>query len=192
MTKKLDLLDSGDIDNCQVDLTYQNGFVFQYFLLFIVLILGGIGVAATLYGEMGYFFGPPLVLLSIFGLTYRHGTDISAGNQYIRPYSRIYGIKTGKWLPTVMLTDLTILKAGTAIHIDLESLSKEQLAKKGIYDLYLLTANHRKRQYITTFNSLQDAIKEGMHLADLLDKQFREYKPQISRATRARRYERHY
>lgn len=192
MTKKLDLLDSADIDNCQVDLSYKNGFVFHPFLLIIVLILGLIGIAAIIYGELGYFVDPPLILLSVFGLTYQHGTDISAGNHYIRPYSRFFGLKSGKWISMVVLTDVTVLKAGSSLDIDLKKLSKEQLNKKGVYDLHLLNPNHRKRQYITTFNSLKEAIKEGTHLADLLDKEFKKYTPFISKATRARRYERHY
>lgn len=192
MAKKLDLLDSADIDDCRVDLSFKNGFVFSQFLLFFVFIMGLLGIIAMMNGELGYFFGPPLILLAIFGLTYRHGTDISVDNQYIRPYSRLFGVKTDKWIPTTLLVDMAILKMGKTIGIQYEKTSEDQRNKKGVYDLYLLSTNHRKRVYITSFSSMKKAYEEGQYIADLLAKRFTTFQPVISKATRAKRYERHY
>lgn len=192
MAKKLDLLDSSAIDECEVDLTYKNGFVFGLLLRIIIGIFGGVGIAAVVYGEAGYFIGPPVLLLVSFGLTYQHGTDISIENRYVRSYTRVWGVKRGKWKSTVSLPDLAILKMGTTIGIQYEKNTGNKSQSTGFFDVYLLSKNHRIRLFIASFKGIQKAQKEGEYLADLLDKNFTVFQPKISKQTLARRYERHY
>jgi len=87
---------------------------------------------------------------------------------------------------------MAILKMGKTIGIQYEKTSEDQRNKKGVYDLYLLSTNHRKRVYITSFSSMKKAYEEGQYIADLLAKIFTTFQPVISKATRAKRYERHY
>jgi hypothetical protein len=191
MTKKLDLLDSSAIDDSRADQTFKNGYVFSLLLRFLIGIFGIIGILAIYYGEAGYVIGPILLLIASFGLTYQHGTDISFENSYIRPYTKIWGIKRGKWISTISYPDLAFLKMGTSTGLkDIKRRTSEQ--DNNHYDLYLFSGNHRKRLYITSFKGLTKTEEVAKELADLIDKNFTTFQPRISKNTLAKRYERHY
>lgn len=191
MSNTNDTLDSGSITDSVIDISYDNGFTFSSGLRIAMTLLGLIGCYAIYDGAIGYIIGPPIVLFSIYAHTSKTGTDVSFENNYIREYSKSFWIKKGKWIPTGLLPDITILKMGKSIGINHVYSEKTAQTTKTVYSVCVLSANHRKRILICETTSGKKAHKTALFLAEKMDKKLKDFNPIISKATLAKRYERH-
>lgn len=188
MSKNDQLVDNDHISNSKADISISNGFSFGPATRFLAGILGVFGVVAVLTGGPGLFIGPVLILMSLFALTSKFGTEISLSNNYIREYGSAFGIKSGKWESSLLMPDLCVLKIGKTqsvansrtggIATDLD-VSKNEV--------YLLSANHRKKILVKVCNSKAEGLKFAQELAQKMGKTVAEFNPKISEQTKARR-----
>ncbi len=191
MSNIKDTLDSSSITDSVVDISYDNGFTFSSGLRIAMTLLGLIGCYAVYDGGIGYIIGPPIVLFAIYAHTSKTGTDVSFENNYVREYSKSFWIKKGKWVPTGLLPDITILKMGKSIGVNHIYSEKTARTTKTIYSVCVLSGNHRKRILIHETTSGKEAHKVAVFLSDKMDKNLTDFNPVISKATLAKRYERH-
>jgi hypothetical protein len=152
-----------------------------------MIVVGIIGLLFITLGGLGYFACPLFVLATVYTLSAFNGTEISLKNGCIKAYSSSFGIKKGKWIPSLFLTDICVLRLGIAVD---EAHSINQPGKQ-VYEIFLMTPDHRKRFFISVFDRKVDAFSIGKALAKKLKKEFSCYQPKISAATQAMRYKRH-
>ncbi|MFT5821213.1 MAG: hypothetical protein ACI8ZM_002462 [Crocinitomix sp.] len=186
-----DTLDSSSITDSVVDVQYHNGYTFSFGLRIAISFLGLFGLFAVFSGGPGYLLGPPILLFTFYAHTSTFGTDVSFSNNYIREYSKSFWIKRGKWKPTVLLPDITILKMGKSIGVNHVYSEKTTQITKTVYSVSVLSANHRKRVLIRETESAADCYEVAVFLSEKMSKNLVDFNPVISQATRDKRYERH-
>lgn len=100
----------------------------------------------------------------------------------------MFGIKSGKWESSLLLPDLCVLKIGKT-----QSVANSRTGGIGTdmdvskNEVYLLSANHRKKILIKTCDSKAKAVAFAEDLAQKMGKNFVEFNPKISEQTKARR-----
>ena len=191
MDELKETLDSSSITDSVSDVTYHNGYTFSFGLRVAISFLGLFGLFAIISGGPGYVLGPPILFFSLYAHTSTFGTDVSFNNNYIREYSKSFWFKRGKWKSTVLLPDITILKMGKSIGVNHVYSEKTSQVTKNVYSVWVLSANHRKRVLIRETESAVDSYEVAVYLSELMGKNFVDFNPVISQATRAKRYERH-
>lgn len=187
-----EIIDSNSITDSKADIRYRNGYAFSLVLRVSSGIFAVLGLIAIISGGAGYILGPIFVLTGIYVNTSTYGTEISLSNNYIRIYSTSFGVKKGKWQSTVLLPDICILKIGrktSASHIF--GAGSVQLEDDGVYEVYLLTANHRERLLLRETKEGKEAAETGRFLAVKMKKNLTTFNPVISERTKTMRYERH-
>lgn len=187
----METLDSDAIENCTPDLVFKNGYSFgtpiRYamggilFLCFFLILSGGNGLIV----------GPILAIMASYILTSTYGTEVSLENKYVRNYTSSYGIKKGKWKSTLMLPDISILKMGNSVAFNQIYGPGSVRLDDHVYEIYLLSANHRKRILLKTCASGKNAFIAAEELSLKLEKNLVPFNPKISKATLRKRYERH-
>jgi hypothetical protein len=191
MDELRDALDSSSITDSVIDITYHNGYTFSLGLRIAISFLGVFGIFAIISGGYGYVLGPPILLFTFYAHTSTFGMDISLSNNYIREYSKSFWYKRGKWVPTQLLPDITILKMGKSIGVNHMYSEKTAQFTKTVYSVWILSANHRKRLLVRETESAATAYEVAVFLAEKMGKNLVDFNPVISQATRAKRYERH-
>lgn len=183
----IELLDNEKLTNHQSDLTFSNGWSFSFNVRLLSVVFFFIGIVMIGSGGPGYVIGPPLILGAGFLFSSRYGTQVCYSTGYIREYHEYFGIKTGKWVSTVMLPDICILKIGKSkTHSDITGAVSTTLdASKN--EVYLMSSNHRKRMLICVCKSLEEAAKVSETLAQNLGKNLAQFNPQISKQTMERK-----
>ncbi|MDA7803118.1 hypothetical protein N8987_00895 [Crocinitomix sp.] len=191
-----DTLDSDSITEFKIDLKFINGYAFSNGLRIGMGLLGFLGIIALLTGGIGLIIGPILLITSVYVNTATYGTEISLANNYVRQYSTSFGIKKGKWVATTLLPDITVLKMGKSLSFNHAFIGITEgpgsvKIDKDVYEVYLLSANHRKRILIKESQSYNEAYLIATDITEKMGKNLVQFNPVISQATRARRYERH-
>lgn len=188
MSNSNELVDNDHISNSKADISISNGFNFGPATRMIAGIMISLGVFAILSGAAGYFLGPVIMLAGFYALTSKFGTEISLSNNYIKEYSALLGIKSGKWQSTLMLPDICVIKLGKT-----RSVANARTGGIGaevdasVNEVYLFSANHRKRILIKTCKSKKEADEFAKDLAQKMGKNYTAFNPQISEQTKARR-----
>jgi hypothetical protein len=182
-----EILDDKGLDQQTVDITFKNGGSFSPLtrVVSIIFLLIGLGMLAS--GEIfGFIIGPAIIFGAGFIITSNFGTDVCVSSKYVREYHERFFIKSGKWVPTNLLTDICVIKVGkNATRSDMTgSVSTEIDISKN--EIVLLSANHRKRILLRTCNSSQEAAEKAVEIAEILDKKFTKFNPQISKKTQER------
>ncbi|MEX1000874.1 MAG: hypothetical protein WDZ35_02035 [Crocinitomicaceae bacterium] len=181
-----ELLDNDPISKHTVDISYNNGHTFGVSPRVFAGIFTLFGLLMILSGGAGFFVGPLVLLIGLFVLTSIVGTDICYRTKYVREYHKRFFIKTGKWKSTQTYPDLCILKLGkskrqsdmsSAVSTDID-ISKNEV--------YLMTANHRKRILIRTCDNLAQAKETAELLAEKLGKSIQPFRPAITQKTQER------
>jgi len=191
MTDLKDTLDAGLITSSKVDIKYRNGYVFSKALRIAISFFTVVGLGALFSGGAGYIIGPILLFFGLYALTAHYGTEISLNNNYVKSYSSSFGVKKGKWKPTLLLTDISVLKMGKTVHMQQSFGTSSVQLDNNMYEVYLLAPNHRKRMLLRETNSGKEAIETAQYLSEKMNKNLVEYNPQISQRTKNMRYERH-
>jgi len=188
MTLIEDTLDHLALTDFKTDLHFKNGFTFSLGLRITAAIGGLIGIFFIILGELGYLAGPVFILVAIYTLTSKEGTEISFSNNGVRGYTTSFGYKKGNWKTTHYFTDVCLLKNGFAVNYELLEHGKSE---SFAYELFLMTRDHRQRLYLTSFDSKKTAVDVAADLAVKMNKTLKVYQPTISERTRQLRYERH-
>lgn len=185
-------IDSGPLTNSKADIRYRNGFSFSTILRVSTGIFAFLGLLAVISGGAGYILGPIFIIIGIHVNSSAYGTEISLSNNYIRVYSTSFGVKKGKWQSTVLLTDICILKMGKSVSVNhIFGAGAVTLEGDAVYEVYILTANHRKRLLLFETSSAKEAAEKAQFLAEKMQKNLTTFNPVISEKTRSIRYERH-
>jgi len=189
---KEDSLVAGHGSNSKADLTIDNGFSFGPATRAAAWAFIAFGIMAIYWGGGGIFFGVLVSLAGIFALTSKHGTQVSFSNNYIREYSVVFGVKSGKWKSTIALPDLTVMKLGRKREVGnfIPSMPGSTLATgfemdATVNEIYLLTADHRKRVLIKVCKSTKEAFAFAKDLAAKMEKNLVSFNPKISEASKA-------
>lgn len=182
------IIDGDSITNSKADLTIPNGYSFGPATRMTAIGLLIFGCFAFYMGGGGYFIGPTIIVASLFALTAKHGTEISYSNNYIREYSVSFGFKTGKWIPTIMLPDITVLKLGKKAGVASFRTGGIALERDAsVNEVYLLSANHRKRILVKVCQSQKEGVEFAKELAQKMGKNFVAFNPPVSEKSKARR-----
>ena len=183
---KDNLIDSDNITKFNPDIVIKNGFSFGPVTRLVSGVLIVFGALAIISGGGGYFLGPIICLAALFASSY--GAEISLSNNYIREYTSTFGFKTGKWVSTIGLPDIAVMKlgktrgvanirtGGTAFEVDASA-----------NEVYLLSANHRKRVLVKVCQSRSDGVEFATQLAKQMGKNFVPFNPSVSEKSKARR-----
>lgn len=187
-----DAIDSAALTNSKADIRYRNGFSFSSILRISSAIFALLGLIAIISGGAGYILGPIFIVIGIYVNSSTYGTEISMSNNYIRVYSTSFGIKKGKWQSTALLPDICILKMGKSVSVNhIFGAGAVTLEGDAVYEVYVLTVNHRKRLLLCETSSAKEAGEKARFLAEKMQKNFTTFNPIISEKTRSMRYERH-
>ncbi|MBI3133233.1 MAG: hypothetical protein HYZ14_01025 [Bacteroidetes bacterium] len=182
------LVDNDHITNSTADIRISNGFSFGPATRLVAGVMVVLGAFALLSGGAGFFLGPIILLAALFALTSKFGTEISLSNNYIKEYSVAFGIRSGKWQSTLMLPDLCVIKLGKTRGVAntyTGGIGTEVDASKN--EVYLLSANHRKKVLMKVCNSKKEAENFARDLAQKMGKNYVPFNPKISEQTKARR-----
>ncbi len=180
-------LDNDSIISSKCDIHFSNGYTYSLGLRVTMILAGLIGIVFIIIGGLGYFTGPLFILATMYTLTSINGTEISSSNGYLKAYTSSFWIKKGKWMPSIFLTDLCVLRLGNAV----DEINSPAIPGNKVYELFLMTADHRKRFFITAFDTKEEAFSCAKTLAQRIEKEHSYYQPKVSDSTRAMRYERH-
>jgi len=182
------IIDGDSITNSKADISISNGFSFGPATRAMAVAMLILGFFAFFMGGGGYFIGATIIMASLFALTAKHGTEISFSNNYIREYSWSFGFKTGKWIPTIMLPDITVMKLGKKagiVGIRTGGITMER--DVSVNEVYLLSANHRKRILVKVCQSQKEGVEFAKEIAQKMGKNFVAFNPPVSEKTKARR-----
>lgn len=187
------LVDENPAIHSTADITIDNGYNFGPATRATAWAFLAFGVFAIYMGGGGIFIGIFTILAGFFALTSKNGTQVCLSNGYIREYSAVLGLKTGKWQTTAALPDITVMKLGkkreTAGFIPglpgMPTVGMEMDAS--VNEVYLLSADHRKRVLLKVCNSAKEGFEFAKDLALKMGKNVVEFNPKISEVTLARR-----
>ncbi len=175
----------------RAELTYNNGAIFNQ----TMRILFGIFCLLLLLGDLA--LNPVAILVSfvffpicIYILTAYHGTDLSFTDFAVRPYTSSYGVKKGKWESTNLLPDISVLANSAGVVMSNMYAGGHTVLKTKIYQVVLLSANHRKKVIVCEKTDPDQAFEVAKMLAEKMNKKIVEFNPVISQQTMDRRYRR--
>lgn len=191
MNQDRETIDSDEITLSNADINYRNGYSFTPGLRITMSVLALFSVLAIVSGGNGYIIGPPLLLLALYIVTSTYGTQISLKNKYIKPYTSSFGIKKGKWISTILMPDITVLKMGKSVVLKHTFGAADLHLDNEIFEVYLLSKNHRKKILLFETKSYNEAYLVANELAEKMNKNLNKFNPVISAATRSKRYNRH-
>lgn len=191
MNQDRETIDSDEITLSNADINYRNGYSFTPGLRITMSVLALFSVLAIVSGGNGYIIGPPLLLLALYIVTSTYGTQISLKNKYIKPYTSSFGIKKGKWISTILMPDITVLKMGKSVVLKHTFGAADLHLVNEIFEVYLLSKNHRKKILLFETKSYNEAYLVANELAEKMNKNLNKFNPVISAATRSKRYNRH-
>jgi hypothetical protein len=180
-----------DTNSSVADITVDNGFNFGPATRTGAWLFAAFGLYGIYMGGGGIFFGVFLLLAAIFALTSKHGVQISLSNNYIREYSSVFGIKSGKWKSTLGLTDITVIKLGKKIRMGnfLPAVVATPVGSieidASVNEVYLLTADHRKRILVKVCKSAKEGFEFAKEISSRMGKNLVNFNPKISEATKA-------
>ena len=185
----MEVLDSNA--KIRAELTYKNGAVFNKtmrillgvicsFLLLAVLTLNIVPIL------IGLVFFP----IGIYAFTAFHGTEISFSDCAVRAYTSSYGVKKGRWESTNLLPDITVMANSAGVVMSNMYAGGHTVLKTKIYQVVLLSANHRKKVIVCEKTDPDQAFEVAKMLAEKMDKKIVEFNPVISQQTMDRRYRR--
>ena len=130
-------------------------------------------------------------LFLVFGAAYmissQFGTQVSIDNNQVREYHSRFFLKTGKWYDLKLFPDITILKISRSMTVTDRLGASHATFDTSKNEVYLLSANHRKKILLKICNSYADAEKNANELAKLLDKKIVQFNPKISKSTKDRK-----
>ncbi|NND94351.1 MAG: hypothetical protein HKN45_05755 [Flavobacteriales bacterium] len=116
----------------------------------------------------------------------KSGTQLNTDEGIYREYTSSFGIKRGKWMTIENYPDMALIRGREgfkAYSRGMIELSDSEL----VYDIYLLTKDHRSKLILKRFKDKESAQLEGRILAEKLGLDWREYSPKVSARTRSRR-----
>lgn len=194
MHKDTDLIDNESITNHSADITVKNGFSFSSITRTLGVCLLVLSLLAISSGGGGLIIGSVIFLASLFAITSTHGVEISLSTNYIREYSSAFGIKSGKWQSTLLLPDICILTIGKTVTMPGGSMAMGTMVGASNIELdatktevYLMSANHRKRVLIKICKSKREADSFAQELAQKMNKRLAVFNPQISEQSKRKR-----
>jgi hypothetical protein len=193
MSNKGDVLDDGNMISHTNDYNLKHGPSFgvparlaaSIFTFFFLMMFCVVMVNRSLVGILIVFF---FLLPLSFVLTAHTGVILSIKSKYFKEYSTYLGIKFGKWKSSKGLTDVAVLTIRKTKRVS-------STFGGGVIDIenketgvYFLIRSHRKRVLINICKSKYEADRSGQDLANVMDKTFTIFNPQVSEASKARRY----
>jgi len=156
---------------------------------FQVVFFGYLTFLASL--PMLYYAWPIGVVLLITGVLFgftRTGIEIDISNKKHRDYTSFIGYKTGKWKSIKNYPHLAILRRRFTGRLEGRTGISMSTGTNYMYDIFLLSKNHRHRLLVQRLKDAQSASTSAKNLAQLLDVEMVTFDPEISAATRAKRY----
>ncbi len=196
------ILDEVDLKSLKPDLSFDNGFNFATHTRFTLMTFGlfiflGLVFSILSTNLIGIGFATVLLIPISYGAFSRGGVDLNFEHDHYREYINFLGWKSGKWKTAYGLTDVSILTMNKTARVGGMSNSggmgvgymgpQVSLQEKETA-VYLLTPSHRKRRLISICKNYDLAEKRAKEIAEKMDKSFKKFNPQISEATKARRY----
>ncbi|HEY6160536.1 MAG TPA: hypothetical protein VI112_04915 [Bacteroidia bacterium] len=162
----------------------KTGVYFSLVLLACGLILLGSDVADSIsYGGIvitgRFIFGTLLTVVSAFAATLGSGVYIDTANRKMKQYSSSFGIKRGEWRGMEAYPFLTLFKSNLVSSVQSRGGATLNLAET-VFDVYLLSANHRERILVYSCESKEKADQMARVLGKKLEKQVVIYNPKSS------------
>lgn len=151
----------------------------------------GLGIIGfTIYGYLNYsdfntFLAIGGVLFGLAFFSFRYGVEYNIAAGQIRHFTMYFYVKRGKWHFLKDFTDIAIVKdRGTGPITS----NHERYDSRKEHLIVILTKNHLRRIPVSSFYSMPPARAKMRQFAEELGLEITEYKPQLSEATKAKRY----
>jgi hypothetical protein len=123
--------------------------------------------------------GTLLTVISALAATMRTGVYLDTANRRMRQYSSYLGVKSGKWNGMEMYPFLTLFKSKLSSTIYSRGNVALDLTDT-VYDVFLLSKNHRQRVLIYTCPGKDQALQMARILGKKLEKEVVIYNPQTT------------
>ncbi len=127
-----------------------------------------------------------MVAIGVFVSFSYNGIEIKPSEKSFRSYSRIFGLKFGKWEPLEQFKSLSILRREDAYRAYSYAMSSFE-SKSEYFGIFLLSANHRKKMEVQKHGNKTDALAAAKKLSQDLQLDLVKYQPVISAKTQGRR-----
>ena len=134
----------------------------------------------TLFGIIGVIelsvFALALLLVGLYILSSRTGMILDTENRRFMEYTELFMIKRGKWKELIGYPDLAVLR----IQYGARTMTRgmQQIDNKEVYfEVFMLTANHRKRVLISKHPDIASAQEKAKELAGLLGLNYVKFQP---------------
>jgi len=152
--------------------------------------LGVKGLAWTisgLAGNTGIIIGPICLLIGTYLAFSRYGVQFDPLLRTYREYRSYLGLKWGSWKSYELYPDMAVLRKNMTTRTESRHNIVALTEKKTVYDICLLSQNHRKKLIVKQLSSSKLAQTHAKELAQELGLRFTTFSPAISAKTRARR-----
>jgi len=164
-------------------LSHWMGFSFAKPILFVGFILLVSGIIA-IYNYLWLGFIP--IFFGIF-LTCSHGTQLNLKDRTYRDFGQYAFIKNGKWKSISRYTCIVITNAQFGHKFSSWYGGNETKRTEVMFQVCLMTPDHRKKHVVQKFNSEKKAIEYANKLETLLRLDLVAFNPKISARTKSRR-----
>lgn len=114
------------------------------------------------------------------------GTEIDLEKRLYRPFTSSFGFKRGDWVSYATYPDIAVLHGKEGFTAYSRGMVELSVADT-VYDIYLLSEDHRKRLILTRCKSAELAEKDCQELAKKLGLRCTAYAPKLSERTKGRR-----
>ena len=115
------------------------------------------------------------------------GVFINTTTKEGRKYTKIYGIKVGKWEPLENYPCITILSKSYSSSITSRTNLTVKLDSEMFYELNLMDKTHRRKYMIYSFSNVEKAKKAMNFIASKMNVDIVKYNPVVSQKTKNRR-----
>ena len=163
-------------------LDYKLAKVFPKPTIYAGYILIALGLFYMLFQVLAIL----MVLIGVFVSFSYNGIQIDTKNGRYLSYSRIFGLKFGKWQELNKFSGLSVLRREDAYRAYSYAMSSFE-NKTEYYGIFLLSANHRQKMEVQKHGNKSDALVAAKKLSQDLQIEVVKYEPLISAKTRGRR-----
>jgi hypothetical protein len=162
----------------------RTGVIFSYVMLACGLILLVPEVIAMISYQVfevtgALILGTLVTVFSALAATMSAGVYLDTANKRMRQYSSYLWIKSGSWKGIEMYPFLTLFKSKLSSTVYSRGNVALDLTDT-VYDVFLLSKNHRERVLIYSCPSKEQAVKTANILGKKLDREVVIYNPQSS------------
>lgn len=145
-------------------------------------------LAGGFYGIFfGFFWGAFFMLLGTFIAFSRNGLRIDPNQKRFQSYTKLLGLRLGKWEGLGKFCELSILSSTVSTKAYSRTMQETETSSDRYFDLYLLPTNHRTKLLVAREKSLPILEKIASEYSKALGFPLVSFAPKISQSSLQKR-----